>query len=60
MDRVLPWKAIAWGPNGPIGKNLLNAAAMDTLRDIQKSKKYLERKEKDVEDAKENVVSLKA
>ncbi len=60
MDRVPPWNAVAWGPDGPVGKNLLNAVMMDALRNIEKSKKYLERKEKDVEDAKENIVSLKA
>ena len=38
----------------------LDMAAMDALRDIKKTKKYLERKEDDVEDAKEKVVSLKA
>ncbi len=60
MDRVPPWNAVVWGPDGPVGKNSLIAATMDALRNIKKSKKYLERKEKDVEDAKENIVSLKA
>jgi hypothetical protein len=60
MDRVPPRNAVAWGPDGPVGENPLNAAAMDALRDIEKSKKHLERKEEDVEDAKENVVSLRA
>jgi hypothetical protein len=60
MDRVPPRKAVAWGPNGPVGESPLEVAAMDALRDIMKSKKYLGRKEEDVEDAKETVLSLKA
>ena len=60
MDRVPPRNAIAWGPNGPVSESPLDMAAMDALRDIKKSKNYLERKEDDVEDAKEKVVSLKA
>jgi hypothetical protein len=60
MDRVPPRNAVAWGPNGPVGESPLDVAAMDALRDIKKSKTYLERKEEDVQDAKETVVSLKA
>ena len=61
MDRVPPRDAIAWGPNGPVGSGgPLESAAMDALRDIKKSKLFLERKENDVEDAKNEVVNLKA
>jgi hypothetical protein len=63
MDRVPPRDAIAWGPNGPVGsggENPLDSAAMDALRDIKKSKMILERKENEVEDAKNEVVTLKA
>lgn len=60
MDRVPPRNAVAWGPNGPVSESPLDIAAMDALRDIKKSKKYLERKEGDVEDFKEKVVNLKA
>ena len=62
MDRVPPRDAVAWGPNGRIGdgENPLDRAAMDALRDIKKSKRVLERKEEDVEEAKEEVVTLKA
>mmetsp|Transcript_19283 Transcript_19283/g.41829 ORF Transcript_19283/g.41829 Transcript_19283/m.41829 type:complete len:739 (-) Transcript_19283:197-2413(-) len=64
MDRVPPRNAVAWGPNGRIGAsgetNPLDRAAMEALGDIQKMKRFLERKEEDVEDAKEEVVSLKA
>lgn len=63
MDRVPPRDAIAWGPNGPVGsggENPLESAAMDALRDIKKSKMFLERKENEVEDAKNEVVTLKA
>ena len=62
MDRVPPRDAVAWGPNGRIGdgENPLDMAAMDALRDIKKSKRVLERKEEAVEDAKEEVVTLKA
>ena len=53
---------MAWGPNGQIasGENPLDRAAMEALGDIQKSKRFLERKEIKVEDAKEEVVNLKA
>jgi len=62
MDRVPPRGAVAWGPNGQIasGENPLDRAAMEALGDIQKSKRFLERKESKVEDAKEEVVNLKA
>lgn len=61
MDRVPPRGAVAWGPNGAIGSgDPLEGAAMDALQDIKKSKRYLERKENEVEDAKEEVISLKA
>ena len=62
MDRVPPRGAVAWGPNGQIGsgEDPLDRAAMEALRDIKKSKKYLERKENAVEDAKDEVVNLKA
>ncbi len=62
MDRVPPRDAIAWGPNGSVrsGESPLETAAMDALRDIKKSKLFLEKKENDVEDAKNEVVSLKA
>lgn len=63
MDRVPPRDAIAWGPNGPAGsggESPLESAAMDALREIKKSKLFLEKKENDVEDAKNEVVNLKA
>lgn len=61
MDRVPPRGAVAWGPNGRLGEeDPLDRAAMDALRNIKKSKRKLERKENEVEDAKEEVVSLKA
>ena len=59
-DRVPPRDGIAWGPNGQvIGESPLNMAAMDALRDINKSKRLLVRKEEDVELAKAKVVNLK-
>jgi hypothetical protein len=60
MDHIPPWNAVTWGSDGPISKNPFNAAVMDALHDIKKSKKNLERKDEDVEDAKENILSLKA
>ena len=66
LDRVPPQNAVSWGPNGRIESedgdysNPLDVAAMEALRDIQRSKRVLERKEQDVEDAKEVVLSLKA
>ena len=66
LDRVPPGQnAVPWGPNGRIESedgefsNPLDVAAMEALRDIQRSKRVLERKEQDVEDAKEVVLSLK-
>ena len=66
LDRVPPGQnAVPWGPNGPIESedgefsNPLDVAAMEALRDIQRSKRVLERKEQDVEDAKDVVLSLK-
>jgi len=62
MDRVPPRGAVAWGPEGRIasGENPLDRAAMEALEDIRKSKRYLEKKERKVEDAKEEVVNLKS
>ena len=66
LDRVPPGQnAVPWGPNGRIESedgdysNPLDVAAMEALRDIQRSKRVLERKEQDVEDAKDVVLSLK-
>lgn len=62
MDRVPPRGAISWGPNGRIGsgEDPLDRAAMEALRDIKKSKRTLDRKENAVEEAREEVVNLKA
>ncbi|KAL7531383.1 hypothetical protein ACHAXR_004010 [Thalassiosira sp. AJA248-18] len=62
MDRVPPRGAVAWGPNGRIGsgEDPLDRAAMEALRDIKKSKKYLDRKEDEVDELKDGVVNLKA
>jgi len=62
MDRVPPRGAVAWGPEGRIasGENPLDRAAMEALEDIQKSKRYLEKKERMVDDAKEEVLNLKS
>ena len=59
MDRVPPPNAVAWGPNGVLEDTPLDVAAMEAIQDIEMSKRLLERKEEDVEDAKEEVVSLK-
>ena len=59
MDRVPPRNVEAWGPNGPMGGDSLDIAAMEALEDIRRSKAALEAKEEDVEDAKEKVVLLK-
>jgi len=59
MDRVPPPNAIAWGPNGALEDSPLDVAAQEAIQDIEISKRLLERKEEDVEDAKEEVVSLK-
>jgi len=63
MDRVPPRDAVAWGPEGAVGdggENPLDRAAMEALRDIDSLKRYLQQKEGDVDDAKEEVISLKA
>lgn len=52
MDRVPP-------PNGALEDSPLDVAAQEAIQDIEISKRLLERKEEDVEDAKEEVVSLK-
>ena len=59
MDRVPPPNAVAWGPNGALEDSPLDVAAMEAIQDIEMSKRLLERKEEDVEDAKDEVVSLK-
>jgi hypothetical protein len=59
MDRVPPPNAVAWGPDGELGESPLDLAAMEAIQDIEMSKRLLERKEEDVEDAKDEVVSLK-
>jgi len=59
MDRVPPPNAVAWGPNGALEDSPLDVAAQEAIQDIEISKRLLERKEEDVEDAKEEVVSLK-
>ncbi|KAL3797426.1 hypothetical protein HJC23_010552 [Cyclotella cryptica] len=48
------------GPNGRLDRDAQTLAAVDAEREIQKAKKYLEKKEDLVEDAKQEVASLKA
>lgn len=63
MDRVPPRNAVAWGPNGRAsggGKDAQTKAALDALRDIERAKKILDKKEDMVVDAREEVASLKA
>lgn len=60
MDRVPPRGVAAWGPNGPVSDDVQSMAAMDALEEIKRAKKFLEKKEDMVEDAKEEVVALKA
>jgi hypothetical protein len=59
MDRIPP-RAAAWGPGGRIGRDAQTVAAVDAEREIEKAKKYLEKKEDLVDDAKQEVASLKA
>jgi len=60
MDRVPPRGVAAWGPNGPVSDDVQRMAAMDAMEEIKRAKKFLEKKEDMVEDAKEEVVALKA
>ncbi|KAL7449366.1 hypothetical protein ACHAWC_003898 [Mediolabrus comicus] len=60
MDRVPPRGVAAWGPNGPVSDDVQTMAAMDAMDEIKRAKKFLEKKEEMVEDAKEEVVALKA
>ena len=60
MDRVPPRGVAAWGPNGPVSDDVQAMAAMDAMEEIKRAKKFLEKKEDMVEDAKEEVVALKA
>eukprot|EP00804_Cyclotella_cryptica_P021370 CCRYP_016772-RA/>CCRYP_016772-RA protein AED:0.03 eAED:0.03 QI:673/1/1/1/0.5/0.66/3/167/499 len=60
MDRIPPRSVAAWGPNGRLDRDAQTLAAVDAEREIQKAKKYLEKKEDLVEDAKQEVASLKA
>lgn len=60
MDRVPPRGVAAWGPNGPVSDDVQTMAAMDAMEEIKRAKKFLEKKEDMVEDAKEEVVALKA
>lgn len=60
MDRVPPRGVAAWGPNGPVSDDVQTMAAMNAMDEIKRAKKFLEKKEDMVEDAKEEVVALKA
>jgi len=60
MDRVPPRGVAAWGPNGPVSDDVQTMAAMDAMDEIKRAKKFLEKKEDMVDDAKEEVVALKA
>ena len=60
MDRVPPRGVAAWGPSGPVSDDVQAMAAMDAMEEIKRAKKFLEKKEDMVEDAKEEVVALKA
>ena len=60
MDRVPPRGVAAWGPNGPVSDDVQTMAAMDAMDEIKRAKKFLSKKEDMVEDAKEEVVALKA
>lgn len=60
MDRVPPRGVAAWGPNGPVSDDVQTMAAMDAMDEIKRAKNFLEKKEEMVEDAKEEVVALKA
>ena len=60
MDRIPPRSVAAWGPNGRVDRDAQTLAAVDAEREIKKAQKYLEKKEDLVEDAKQEVASLKA
>lgn len=60
MDRIPPRSVAAWGPNGRADRDAQSMAAIDAEREIEKARKYLEKKEDMVDDAKEEVISLKA
>jgi hypothetical protein len=60
MDRIPPRSVGAWGPNGRADRDAQSMAAIDAEREIEKARKYLEKKEDMVDDAKEEVISLKA
>jgi hypothetical protein len=60
MDRIPPRSVSAWGPNGRADRDAQSMAAIDAEREIEKASKYLEKKEDMVDDAKEEVISLKA
>ena len=57
MDLVPSKGMAAWGPNGPVSSDV---QSMDAMEEIKRAKKFLEKKEDMVEDAKEEVVALKA
>lgn len=60
MDRIPPRSVAAWGPNGRADRDAQTMAAIEAEREIEKAKKYLDKKEDMVDDAKQDVVSLKA
>ena len=60
MDRIPPRSVTAWGPSGRLDRDAQTLAAVEAEREIKKAQRYLDKKEDMVDDAKEEVVSLKA
>ena len=60
MDRIPPRSVTAWGPNGRADGDAQTLAALEAEREIEKARKYVNKKEDMVDDAKQDVVSLKA
>ena len=60
MDRIPPRSVAAWGPEGRVDRDAQTLAALKAEREIEKARKYVEKKEDMVDDAKREVISLKA
>ena len=60
MDRIPPRSVAAWGPEGRVDRDAQTLAALKAEREIEKARKYVEKKEDMVADAKREIISLKA
>jgi len=58
-EQVPPKGVSAWGPEGDIGVDIRKKAAMDAMEDIRRAKLVLQKKEKMVVNAENEIISLK-